>query len=438
MLGLVVRVLFLLIWRAYWGEIIFFLGLVRGIFILRRAGIAEFCGQELYIWDNIGYSLRFLRVWIIVLSIISRIKVKFFHGYSSLYIRLMLMLLLFLFFCFSFVDYLLFYLRFEASLIPILIIIMGWGYQPERSQAGIYILFYTFFASLPLFFYLLLLKGKRGAGWINIWLTREWEGLLDLVLISAFLVKFPMYIVHLWLPKAHVEAPVAGSMILAGVLLKLGGYGLIRLLGMLGEKPFWGTYFIIVLRVWGGFFTSLICLRQIDIKLLIAYSSVVHIRFCISRLMLMNSWGLMGTIGVMVGHGLCSSGLFCLRNMVYERTHRRRVWVRKGLLNLIPLIGLWWFLLVRGNIAAPPTLNLLGEIGIIVRMINSEMRIILVISLLSFFSAAYRLYLFSFTQHGGYLYVKSSIQGGLVLEFFVLGLHWFPLNIGILLICSLF
>lgn len=115
----------------------------------------------------------------------------------------------------------------------------------------------------------------------------------------------------------------------------------------------------------GGGLVRLICLRQSDIKALIAYSSVAHMGLVLCGLVLFNWWGLRGAISVIIGHGLCSSGLFCLANMVYERLGRRSILVSKGLLNLMPRLALWWFLLRIGNIAAPPRLNLLGEISLI-------------------------------------------------------------------------
>lgn len=158
-------------------------------------------------------------------------------------------------------------------------------------------------------------------------------------LVGAFLVKFPMYGVHLWLLKAHVEAPVAGSIILAGVLLKLGGYGLIRFLVFFDASSLIFEA-VVGLRLWGGFMVRLSCLRQTDIKLLVASSSVVHMGSCIGGLFVLREIGHKGCVGLIVAHGLCSSGLFYLVNLVYERRHRRSMLLRKGLLNLIPSISL--------------------------------------------------------------------------------------------------
>lgn len=124
------------------------------------------------------------------------------------------------------------------------------------------------------------------------------------------------------------------------------------------------------LGILGGVIISLICLRQVDMKSLIAYSSVAHMGLVLRGLVVIGGWGLNGAVVVMVGHGLCSSGLFCLANIVYERLGRRSLIIRKGLLNVMPNIGLWWFLLVAGNIAAPPTLNLIGEISLIIRVVR--------------------------------------------------------------------
>lgn len=386
--------------------------------------------------DYISYIIIYLRLWIISLVVMAREKVKGLNNFYSRFIVVNLLLLLSLVVTFSSMDYLLFYIRFEIRLIPTLILILGWGYQPERIQAGIYILFYTLAFSLPLLGSLLLLFFNNGRLTIILGETRSYltyeRVLWYFCSVWAFLVKLPIYIFHLWLPKAHVEAPVAGSIILAGVLLKLGGYGLIRVLIIF--QSIRGRYCWLWIRIGliGGSYIRFICLRQIDIKSLIAYSSVAHMSLVLCGLINLSLWGLRGGVVVMVGHGLCSSGLFCLANIVYERIRSRRLLIRKGLLSFIPRIGLWWFLLSIRNIARPPSLNLLGEISLIIRIIRWRKVRIVGLSLLSFFRAAYTLYIYRLSQHGLFYNCLFSCCSGKVREYLVLFLHWFPLNVLIL------
>nr|QLM01550.1 NADH dehydrogenase subunit 4 [Palaemon varians] len=386
--------------------------------------------------DWVGYLLILLSIWIMALVLGASEKVKETGNYISLFLVVNLFLLLTLVLTFSCLDYLLFYICFESSLIPTMILILGWGYQPERLQAGVYMLFYTLFASLPLLisFISLYCSGgsmvmglstvpSLGTSLISLWYIGS---------VMAFVVKLPMYLVHLWLPKAHVEAPVAGSMILAGVLLKLGGYGLIRVCPLFYSIGSSFSWLWVGLGLVGGVVVSLICMRQGDMKSLIAYSSVAHMGLVLVGLMLYSWWGLCGAVVVMVGHGLCSSGLFCLANMSYERLGSRSLFIGKGLLNLMPTLALWWFALSAGNMAAPPTLNLLGEISLIVGAVSWCKVSMIMVALLSFFSAAYTLYLFSMTQHGKYFSSVFSCSSGEVREYLVLMLHWLPLNILIL------
>nr|YP_009512550.1 NADH dehydrogenase subunit 4 [Sicyonia japonica]AXJ93104.1 NADH dehydrogenase subunit 4 [Sicyonia parajaponica] len=386
--------------------------------------------------DSLSYVLILLSFWIISLVVSSSQKILETNNYFSMFLVVNITLLLALVLTFSSSDYLLFYISFESSLIPTLILILGWGYQPERLQAGVYMLFYTLFASLPLLVSLFMLYEMSGSLTIGVVDCTEGDGFTMFIwyfgTVFAFIVKLPMFLVHLWLPKAHVEAPVAGSMILAGVLLKLGGYGLIRVLPIFGEMNKMMCWLWVSISLVGGVVVSLMCLRQIDMKSLIAYSSVAHMGLVLCGLMVFGWWGMNGAVVVMVGHGLCSSGLFCLSNMVYERMGSRSLLISKGLMNFMPSMALWWFLLSVGNMAGPPTLNLLGEISLIMSVVSWSKLSVLMIALLCFFSASYTLYMYSLSQHGKYYSAVFSCCSGKVREYLVLMLHWLPLNVLIL------
>jgi NADH-ubiquinone oxidoreductase chain 4 len=189
------------------------------------------------------------------------------------------------------------------------------------------------------------------------------------------------------------------------------------------------NYWFISIRLIGGVLIRLICLRQIDIKALIAYSSVAHIGIVLRGLITITYWGLRGSYTLIIAHGLCSSGLFCLANISYERLGRRSLLINKGLLNFIPRLSLWWFLLCAGNIAAPPTLNLLGEISLLNRIISWSWITIILISFLSFFRAGYSLFLYSISQQGKIYSALNSFSSNYCREYLILMLHWLPLNL---------
>nr|QGR24015.1 NADH dehydrogenase subunit 4 [Drosophila koepferae] len=383
--------------------------------------------------DMLSYGLILLSLWICSLMLMASESVYKYNNYKNLFLLNVVMLLLLLVLTFSSMSLFMFYLFFESSLIPTLFLILGWGYQPERLQAGIYLLFYTLLVSLPMLIGIFYLMNKTGT--MNFYLMNNYMFNYDILyfcLMSAFLVKMPMFLVHLWLPKAHVEAPVSGSMILAGIMLKLGGYGMLRVVSVLQLINLKYSFVWISISLVGGVLVSLVCLRQTDLKSLIAYSSVAHMGIVLAGLLTMTYWGLCGSYSLMIAHGLCSSGLFCLANISYERLGSRSLLINKGMLNFMPAMALWWFLLSSANMAAPPTLNLLGEISLLNSIVSWSWISMIMLSLLSFFSAAYTLYLYSFSQHGKIFSGVYAFSNGKIREYLLLLLHWLPLNLLIL------
>nr|YP_008080952.1 NADH dehydrogenase subunit 4 [Psococerastis albimaculata]AFY16892.1 NADH dehydrogenase subunit 4 [Psococerastis albimaculata] len=418
-----------------WGLTQFLLGLISFMFMLE---LSDFHFLEklnnIMGLDLMSYMLIMLSMWICMLMLVGSESVKSTKFFPDKFILVLVFMVIFLFMSFSMMNYFMFYLFFESSLIPTFMLILGWGYQSERIQAGVYMLLYTLFASLPLLLILFYLyKHMFSFSFYFLMYSKLYMNMFLLTgLYLGFLVKLPMFLVHLWLPKAHVEAPVAGSMILAGVLLKLGGYGILRFSILLKNILIKFSMIFILLSMIGGVLIGLNCLRQSDMKLLVAYSSVGHMGIMLGGVMTMNYWGMNMSLLMMLSHGLCSSGLFFLINCCYERVSSRSLLLVRGMTHLLPKMSLWWFLFCVMNMAAPPSLNLLSEIGLINSLISWSKLNFLCLMMMGFFAAGYSLYLFSYSQHGKISFSIYSFYGNNVREFMILFLHWIPLNFLIL------
>nr|ACI95020.1 NADH dehydrogenase subunit 4 [Sivaloka damnosus] len=374
--------------------------------------------------DKISFIFCCLSIWICILMVFSMIdNYSFYNSYFFLICSIFLILMLFI--LFLVMDFFHFFFFFEGSLIPIFLIIFGWGYQPERLSAGFYMIFYTIFASFP--FFLVILSVYSNFGSFSFFLDMKISSdFFMFFILFSFLVKFPLFGFHLWLPSAHVEAPVCGSMVLAGVLLKLGGYGFIRSLGFLYYFIFNYGFFFVSLSIYGCLLVSLFCLIQSDLKMLIAYSSVSHMGMVISGLFTMFSWGLLGSLVFMLAHGFVSSGLFFLIGLIYSRLGSRSFFLVKGLILFMPSLSMFWFFFCVMNMSCPPSINLFSEICLVFSLLNWSVAVTIYLFFIFFFSACYSLTIFFMTQHGNSNSLLVYLDVCTVREYLILILHFYP------------
>nr|NP_067144.1 NADH dehydrogenase subunit 4 [Sigmops gracilis]BAB21446.1 NADH dehydrogenase subunit 4 [Sigmops gracilis] len=391
--------------------------------------------------DLLSTPLLILTCWLLPLMILASQNHISLEptGRQRSFMTLLVLLQTSLILAFGSTEITMFFIMFEATLIPTLFIITRWGNQTERLNAGTYFLFYTLTGSLPLLIALLLLqKDTTTLSLMTLQFTKPlqpssygdklwWAGCL-----AAFLVKMPLYGVHLWLPKAHVEAPIAGSMVLAAVLLKLGGYGMIRMTLVLNPLTKHLAYPIIALALWGVVVMGSACLRQTDLKSLIAYSSVSHMALVAGGILIQTPWGFYGATMLMIAHGLTSSALFCLANTYYERVNTRTMLIIRGMQIISPTITTWWLTASLANLALPPLPNLMGELLIISSMFNWSYWTLLLTGAGTLITATYSLHLYLVTQQGPSPQHITSLEPPHTREHLLLILHLLPIILLIL------
>ena len=299
---------------------------------------------------------------------------------------------------FSSVDILLFYIFFEAVLIPMYLIIGIWGGE-RRIYASFKFFLYTFLGSVLMLIAIVAIyritDSMSIAGLQGNYFSRNIQIYLWFAFFASFAVKIPMWPFHTWLPDAHVEAPTAGSVILAGVLLKMGGYGFIRFsLGMLPEASEFFSPLIMALSVIAVVYTSLVALAQTDIKKLIAYSSVAHMSLVTIGIFVVNSQGLEGAMVQMISHGVVSGALFLCVGVIYDRMHTRDINFYGGLVNRMPIYATVFMIFMLGSVGLPGTSGFVGEFLVIVGAFQYSSIVVIGAASGVVLSAVYMLYLY--------------------------------------------
>nr|QBP33750.1 NADH dehydrogenase subunit 4 [Bombus kashmirensis] len=350
------------------------------------------------------------------------------YGKGCLLMNFVLMFLMML--NFMSLNLLVFYFMYEVSLLLIFYMIMKWGYSEDRGLAAFYLMFYTLVFSLPMLYLIFKMMEMNGSlVFFQLELLKIYLDCFNfLYLMFSFLVKIPMYLLHGWLIKAHVEASFFSSMILASIMLKLGSYGLLRLILIFKLMLKYVSYYLIIVNIFGMIILSLMCLFQFDMKLIIALSSIVHMGIMTMGMMSELKIGILGSLLMMISHGFVSSGLFYLVNLIYVQTNSRIIFINKGMINLMPSMTMMWFMMCVYNSGAPISLNMVSEIFLLMSLISWLKYLFMFLMFYCLFGFIYSIYLFSFIQHGMLFNLKMKLNNVILLNYLTLILHLIPLN----------